>query len=128
MDSVERSHRTPKVLKVSRVKVRGGLVRRVVMEDHKYYQLLEYLQGDRKEGKKYMEWAEQFTEKGGQVFKGDKRLIPRSQVLRVISIFHDLPTAAHQSKDAVWDQIRKRYIWDGMYRDVEEYVKIYYKC
>src|ERR1043165_4516025 len=98
------------------------------MEDHKYYQLLEYLQGDRKEGKKYMEWAEQFTKKGGQVFKGDKRLIPRSQVLRIISIFHDLPTATHQSKDAVTEQIRKRYIWDGMYKDVEEYVKTCYEC
>ena len=73
------------------------------MKDRKYYQLLEYLQGERKEGKEYMEWVKQFTEKGGQVFKGDKRLISRSQVLRIISIFHDLPTAAHQSKDAVWD-------------------------
>ena len=43
------------------------------MEDQKYYQLLEYLKGGRKEGKKYTEWAKQFTEKGGQVFKGDKR-------------------------------------------------------
>ena len=98
------------------------------MEDQKYYQLLEYLQGDRKVGKKYMEWAEQFKEKGAQVFRSDKRLIPRSQVLRVISIFHDLPTAAHQSKDAVWEQIKRRYVWDGMYGDVEEYVKTCYEC
>ena len=80
------------------------------MEDQKYYQLLEYLQEDWKGGKKYIKWAKQFKEKGGQVFKGDKRLIPRSQVLRVISIFHNLPTAAHQSKDAVWEQIKRRYI------------------
>ena len=46
------------------------------MEDRKYYQLLEYLQGEHKERKEYMEWAEQFTEKGGQVFRGNKRLIP----------------------------------------------------
>ena len=98
------------------------------MEDQKYYQLLEYLQGERKEGRKYMEWAEQFTEKEGQVFKRDKRLIPRSQVLRIISIFHDLPTAAHQSKDAVWEQIKRRYVWDGMYKDIEEYVKTCYEC
>ena len=48
-----------------------------------------------------MEWTEQFKEKGGQIFKEDKRLIPKSQVLRIISIFHDLSTVAHQSKDAV---------------------------
>ena len=45
------------------------------MEDQKYYQLLEYLQGNQKEKEKYMEQAEQFTEEGGQIYKGDKRLI-----------------------------------------------------
>ena len=75
-----------------------------------------------------MELVEQFAEKGGQVYKEDKRLISRSQVLRVISIFHDLPTAAHQSKDTVWEQIKKRYIWDRMYKDVKEYVKTCYEC
>ena len=43
---------------------------------------------------------------GLQVYKEDKRLIPKSQVLRVISIFHNLPIAAHQSKDAVWEQVK----------------------
>ena len=75
-----------------------------------------------------MEWAEQFTEKGEQIYQEDKRLIPRSQVLRVISIFYDLPTAAHQSKNAVWEQIKKRYIWNRMYGNVKEYVKTCYEC
>ena len=95
------NHGTSKVLEVSQTQIRRGLIRKVIMEDQKYYQLLEYLQGERKEGKKYMEWAEQFTEKEGQVFKADKRLIPRSQALKVISIFHDLLTVVYQSKDAI---------------------------
>ena len=54
-----------------------------------------------------MEWANQFEERGGQIFKNNRRIIPRSQVLRLISIFHDLPTIAHQLKDAVWEQMKQ---------------------
>ena len=99
------------------------------MEDKKYFELLDYLQGE--EGEKsweYIEWANQFEEKGGQIFKNNRRIIPRSQVLRLISIFHDLPTAGHQSKDAVWEQMKQRYQWDGMYKDIADYVKICYEC
>ena len=71
------------------------------MEDQKYYQLLEYLQGNWKEKREYKEWVEQFYEKGGQIYQEERRIISRSQVLKVISIFHDLLTAAYQSKDAV---------------------------
>ena len=73
------------------------------MENEKYYQLLEHLQGEGKEEKgwKYIEWANQFDEQGGQIFKNNRRIISYSQVLRFISIFHDLPIVAYQSKDAV---------------------------
>ena len=99
------------------------------MKDKKYYELLGYLrERDKEKSWEYIEWANQFEEKGGQVFKRDKRLIRRSQVLRISSIFHDLPTAAHQSKDAVWEQIKRRYVWDRIYKDVKEYIKTYYEC
>ena len=46
------------------------------MEDQKYYQLLKYLQRNKREKKKYEEWVEQFYEKGRQIYQEDKRLIP----------------------------------------------------
>ena len=77
------------------------------MEDKKYYELLEYLQkGKEEKSLKYIEWSKQFEKRGEQIFKNNRRIIPRSQVLRLISIFHDLPTAGHQSKDAVWEQMK----------------------
>src|ERR1043165_1756984 len=95
------------------------------MEDKKYYELLDFLRDKGKEKSwKYIEWANQFEEKRGQLFKNDRRIVSRSQVLRLISIFHDLPTAGHQSKDTVWEQIKQRYQWDGMYKDIMDYVKI----
>ena len=72
------------------------------MENQKYYQLLEYLQEKQeKKKKKYREWAEQFYKKGEQVYKEDRKIIPKLQVLRVISIFHDLLMVAYQSKNVV---------------------------
>jgi len=103
VDLIEGSYRTPKVLKISRIEIRGGLVRTALgMEDKKYYELLEFLQSrDEEKGWKYIEWANQFEEIRGQIYKNNRRIVPRSQVLRLISIFHDLPTAGHQSKDTV---------------------------
>src|ERR1044072_2706106 len=99
------------------------------MEDKVYYELLDFLQDKEKEkSEKYIEWANQFEEKEGQLFKNGRRIVPRSQVLRLISIFHDLPTAGHQSKDAVWEQMKQRYQWDGMYKDIVDYVKTCYEC
>ena len=99
------------------------------MEDKKYYELLEFLQEEKEDKKwKYIEWANQFKKNGGQIFKNNQRVIPCSQVLRLISIFYDLPTAGHQLKDAVWEQMRQRYQWDGMYKDIADYIKICYEC
>src|ERR1044072_6341456 len=99
------------------------------MEDKKYYELLDSLQDKGKEKSwRYIKWANQFVEKGGQIFKNNRRIIPRSQVLRLISIFHDLPMAGHQSKDAVWEQMKQCYQWDGMDKDIVDYVKTCYEC
>ena len=77
------------------------------MEDKKYYDLLDFLQDREKEKSwEYIEWANQFEEKGGQLFKNNRKIVSRSQVLRLISIFHDLPMAEHQSKDTVWEQMK----------------------
>ena len=49
------------------------------MEDRKYYKLLEYLQGDKKKkGEDYIEWAGQFREEEGQIYKGKRRIVLRS--------------------------------------------------
>ena len=77
------------------------------MEEKKYYELLEHLQeGKEEKSWKYIKQANQFEEEGGQIFKNNRRVIPRSQVLWLISIFHDLPTEEHQSKNAVWKQMK----------------------
>ena len=43
------------------------------MEDKKYYDLLDFLQNreEKRRNGEYVEWAKQFEEKGGQIFKNN---------------------------------------------------------
>ena len=45
-----------------------------------------------------------------------------------MSMFHDDPTKAHQSFDAMYNQISKRYIWQNMRNDIKEYTKTCFQC
>ena len=97
-----------------------------LMEQTTYQELLTYHQTQDipKDAPKeaYKIWAQQFEEKENRLYTKGKRVIPRSEVTWVISMFHDDPTMAHQSKEAVFELIRERYTWEGMYRDIKEHV------
>ena len=43
-------------------------------------------------------------------------------------MFHDNPTSAHQHKDEMYRQISQRYLWESMYKDIDEYTKTCYEC
>ena len=43
-------------------------------------------------------------------------------------MFHDDPTMAHQNAETTLQHIKERYIWPGMRKDVQEYVKTCYEC
>src|SRR6266540_316050 len=45
-----------------------------------------------------------------------------------MSMFHDDPIKAHQSFDAMYRQISKRYIWQNMRNDIKEYAKTCFQC
>src|SRR6266540_1302886 len=45
-----------------------------------------------------------------------------------MSMFHDDLTKAHQSFDAMYNQISKRYIWQDMRKDIKEYAKTCFQC
>src|SRR6266542_3324258 len=45
-----------------------------------------------------------------------------------MSVFHDDLTKAHQSFDAMYNQISKRYIWQNMRNDIKEYAKTCFQC
>ena len=102
------------------------------MEDNSYQELIEYLKRgiipEDAPKEPYRLWAKQFQEKNNHLYMGERRVIPRYEVERVIAIYHDDPTMAHQSKDAVYQHISKRYVWGGMYRDIAEYVKTCWEC
>ena len=83
------------------------------MDNTSYNELMQYLvDGIIPKGMdpiEYQQWANQFEEKGQNIYYLKRKVIPRSLVLTIISIHHDDPTAAHQSKDAVYNLIKGRY-------------------
>src|SRR5262245_60761365 len=98
------------------------------MEDQKYCDLLRYLKKKEHTSSINTIWAKQFSEKNNHIYKGERRVILRSEVTWIISMFHDDPTAAYQGTDAVYQHISKRYIWESMKKDIGEYVKTYREC
>ena len=103
-----------------------------LMEQTTYQELLTYHQTQDipKDALReaYKIWAQQFEENDNRLYIKGKRVIPRSEVTWIISMFHDDPTMAHQSKEAVFELIRERYTWKGMYRDIKEYIRTCWEC
>jgi transposase InsO family protein len=99
------------------------------MDDQRYQELLKYLKtGKGLTDKEDREWAEQFKEIHDHVYKEERRVIPRSEVTWIISMFHDDPTMAYQSAETIYQHISKRYIWETMRRDIREYTRTCYEC
>ena len=98
------------------------------MDNVKYQELLSYLQNPTPQKEKYEKWASQFHEKFNHVYKGERRVVPQSETKWIMSMFHDDPTKAHQSFDAMYSQISKRYIWQNMRNDIKEYAKTCFQC
>ena len=102
------------------------------MEKGTYEEVLKYLKkgivlGDVLK-ETYRQWAEQFNEHNNHLYIGERRVLPRYEVTNAISIYHDDPTMAHQSKDAIYQLMKKRYTWEGMYRDIKEYTQTCWEC
>ena len=102
------------------------------MENETYLELLQYLKRgtvpNETPRETYRQWAKQFREQNGHLYMNELRVLPRYEVTNAISIFHDDPTMAHQSKDTVYQHMKKRYIWEGMYQDIAEYVRTCWEC
>ena len=65
------------------------------MEDEKYQELLKHLQNSTPQSEEYEKWASQFHEKLNHVYKGERRVVPQSEIKWIMSMFHDDPTKAH---------------------------------
>src|SRR6266496_6195269 len=98
------------------------------MDNVKYQELLSYLQNLTPQSKEYEKWASQFHEKLNHIYKGERRVVPQSEIKWIMSIFHDNSTKAHQSFDAIYNQISKRYIWQNMKNDIKDYAKTCFQC
>ncbi|CAG8749256.1 10422_t:CDS:2, partial [Rhizophagus irregularis] len=70
-----------------------------------------------------------FIIKNNFIYKKDKKkqnnllqVIRRHELVPVLFMFHNDPTAAHFSVDTMFDKIQSRYYWPQMYNDIRSYV------
>lgn len=55
-------------------------------------------------------------------------VIPKNEKATVLQHYHDEPSAGHYGVDKTFERISKRYYWQGMRKDIENYVKNCIKC
>ena len=80
------------------------------MDLEEYQYLKEALKDRTKGSKEYRKWASQFKKKDHQIWYGNRRLIYRGEMERILRMFHDDLTAAHQNARAMTKQLTKRYV------------------
>ena len=54
--------------------------------------------------------------------------IPRNFKTAILQACHDDTTAGHLGENRTYDKVAQRYFWNGIFRDVERYVKACPDC
>src|ERR1043166_1819005 len=98
------------------------------MDNSEYMNLLEYLKfgklPEHRNPEDYSEYAKQFILKENRIFKGNRQLLPKYDMEKYLTIFHDHPTGAHFSAETIYDKMRSRYIWTTILKNIANHVMI----
>ena len=57
-----------------------------------------------------------------------KLVVPTSMRQKVLTLHHDKPTKGHPGLHRTTEQVKQRYWWKSMGKDIENYVKSYPVC
>ncbi|MCP3664177.1 MAG: transposase family protein, partial [Gammaproteobacteria bacterium] len=55
-------------------------------------------------------------------------VVPNEMKSEILCAYHDDPFAGHQGLAVTYDRLRKSVYWDGMYTDVDKYIRSCDKC
>ena len=66
------------------------------------------------------------------VYKKDKNnmllLVPQSLIKQILESYHDHALGGHRSRDRLYETLKKRFYWSGMYTDIKNYIKACELC
>ena len=109
------------------------------MDRERYKNAIGYLEGKELEG-----WSEDmlrilqrelkgYEVKHGMLYKRTKdgkvlRVLKEDEIDTIMFIMHNHETGGHFGKDTTYEKIKGRYYWEGMYKDIEEYIKTCDAC
>ena len=103
------------------------------MEEQRYNNLIQYLQNP-EENSELSGRAKHYTLQHNLLYKVKRktkrnvRVIRKTELIPVLYMFHNDPTAAHASTDKIMGKIRGRYYWPQMYEDIRQYVQSCDSC
>ena len=52
------------------------------------------------------------------------KVIPNFQVISLLQVLHDSPTAGHARVNKIFQVVQQRYYWPQMFGDIRNYVKL----
>ncbi len=98
------------------------------LKDHK----LSFEKQNGKQKKKFLTMAQHFVwEKEELQRKTEKRrvkVIQNFQVIPLLQVLHDSPTASHAGINKIFQVVQQRYYWSQMFEDIRNYVKTCDDC
>jgi len=112
------------------------------MEEQHYRNLFKFLQNQQypadfsdTQNKQLRKQANNYQIFHNLLYKIDKndsnnkiRVIRRFEMEPTLYIFHNDPTAAHASRDKMFDKMKKRFYWPQMYNNIRDYVESCDQC
>jgi len=98
------------------------------MNNQDYQKLLQYLKYLTSQGEGYEKWMTQFRKHNNHIYRGDKRVVSAYEIKWIMSMFYDDLIQAHQNADAIYYYISKRYLWQNMRKDIQEYARTCFQC
>jgi dUTPase len=116
-------------------------------DDERLSRLIIYIETDElpssiKSARKLIAQSELYTisDKGVLYYIGERNrrklteqskwrlVIPEALKLELIRVHHSIPSAAHFGGKRTYDAIRDNYFWEGMFQDIEKFVKACPDC
>src|ERR1044072_95584 len=104
-----------------------------ILNFHADQTIPERIDGNRSE-KKFRNYEKQFYEEAGLLFRKNKwredpiKILRKGETEPILYLFHDDPISGHLGYKIMFNKIKQRYFWPGMYNEIEAYMKSCYQC
>ena len=94
-----------------------------ILDFHADQTIPERIDGNRSE-KQFRNYAKQFYEEAELLFRKNKwredpiKILRKGETESILYLFHDDPISGHLGHKIMFNKIKQRYFWPGMYNEI----------